>query len=619
MLLRLGRDRTRQVEAVLEWLSGIAQPEDRILVEFPGYRRCFYFEFPLRFGDGPKIARRVPQGNTFTIRQPQPRDSLGELWVAVFISPSIEVWETRTRTSRTPPLRWGLSAEEKRIALKIAREALQKFLAGGERPSPEHFRNLAQRFYQRTDLDVALWTEGRLRGSQIIENRHLGEGIAEAAVSASRDVRFKPLSLEELDRTRIEVTLISPLRIPLSPTERERNLIYPEKGYVLEHGDRQGWFLPEIHNVRRFRILEAFLGELAHDKAGLPPASHVAAKVCIFEVDDFIDSADWQRALTLWGPIVKLEEETDILNQSNLLPRLRAAADWLCRIQEPDGNIPPITDPLSGRQTQIDWPRLAFAAWALAEFGKAAGEGRYTEAADKSCAYLRTHLVPKLRLQAPHLDLTLTYYGELCLSIGNLHDVATVAAKILSRLDQLRFEPIAFAQIASFLKRLSQEVAQSGTYFGKLAEVLRENFEASIARRVPMDLAAWAELVNVFVGVDQEFSEKVAEWLRSQQLPNGVFPQSTASDFAYTRGTGKVFEILSLGSGKHAETITRALRWLFSLQYDNENTFFVPKEVRPKIIGGFRHDYFNHETWIDAAGHLLLGGARMRKLYTPTA
>ncbi len=35
-------------------------------------------------------------------------------------------------------------------------------------------------------------------------------------------------------------------------------------------------------------------------------------------------------------------------------------------IQEPDGNFPPDMNPLTNRHTQIDWPRLAFTAWALA-------------------------------------------------------------------------------------------------------------------------------------------------------------------------------------------------------------------------------------------------------------
>ncbi len=41
MTLHLGRDAARQVEAALAWTNTVALPDDRILVEFPGYRRCF--------------------------------------------------------------------------------------------------------------------------------------------------------------------------------------------------------------------------------------------------------------------------------------------------------------------------------------------------------------------------------------------------------------------------------------------------------------------------------------------------------------------------------------------------------------------------------------------------
>ena len=49
MALRIGRDANRQVTAALEWVGGIAQPDDGILVEFPRYRRCFYLSISPRY------------------------------------------------------------------------------------------------------------------------------------------------------------------------------------------------------------------------------------------------------------------------------------------------------------------------------------------------------------------------------------------------------------------------------------------------------------------------------------------------------------------------------------------------------------------------------------------
>lgn len=201
----------------------------------------------------------------------------------------------------------------------------------------------------------------------------------------------------------------------------------------------------------------------------------------------------------------------------------------------------------------------------------------------------------------------------MALAIGKSNDAHTAAAKILERLNNLAFEPIALAQIAGFLKiALEQGIvrAESRTYLDNLLKILKENFEKNLKNQTPLNLAVWAELVNTFVDVEQEFSDKVAEWLKEQQLSNGAFPESTISDFAYTRGTGKIFEVLALQPEKNKEAVTNALQWLLSMQYDEENTFFIPEEIRPKILGSFRHDYFNPEAWIDATGHALLGGAQ---------
>ncbi|MFY9461955.1 MAG: AMMECR1 domain-containing protein, partial [Candidatus Sungiibacteriota bacterium] len=453
-----------------------------------------------------------------------------------------------------------------------------------------------------------------LRGSAVVENRNLGKGIAEAAIIASHDGRFKPLSFGELPYTRIEITVMSDLRLPLSEYERKKNVVYSEKGYLLKSGSAKGWYLPAVFNVRRFRNLEEFLGDLAQEKAGVRRDFHRDADVCMFEVNDFIESSNHQTSLQLAGPIVGTVFELKILNSGPhiLDSRLRMAADWLCRIQEPDGNIPPVINPLTGLQTQIDWPRLAFVAWSLAEFGKMINEEKYIQAAEKSADYLRKHLLGNYELRITNYELTLAYFGQLALASGRLPEAALAASKILDRLNSLNFEAIAFSQIASFFKKMSGADRRFLAPFENLAKILKENFDKNLKSRQPMSLAVWAELVNTFRDVEPEFSQKVAEWLMGNQLQNGAFSESTASDFVYTRGTSKIFEVLALEQEKNKEAIEKALDWLFSMQYDEENAFFVPEEIRPKILGAFRHDYFNHETWIDSAGHLLLGATRLR-------
>ncbi len=594
------------------WLSGIVTDKDVILVDFPGRKAFFYFEFPLRYGDKPKKMKALLADKeiTFIIRRTIREKLFGEAeWVKIFGSSEIEVFENKKRVNGTPPLRWGLNENDKRLALKIARDALESFLEKGERLAQNYFTNLNPYFYLRTDLDVALWVGGYLRGSSVVENRNLGEGIAEAVIMASRDSRFKPLVIEELPHTRIEITIMHNLHISLSVNERKRNVIYPEKGYLLQHRLSKGWYLPEVFNVRHFRNLEEFLINLAQEKARLDRSAIQKADVFIFEVDDFIESTDRSSALVLHGPIVKsnsLTKNSQIINQ-----KLRAAADWLCHIQESDGNLPPIISSLTGKQTQIDWPRLAFTAWALAEFGKVINEKKYTATAEKSFEYLKKFLLPNPQFKIPSYELTLSYLGQLALVLKKPKDATDVAIIILNNLNQLNFEPILFAQVASFLKVLPKSYENFLITFEKLALILKENFEKNLRDGHEINLAVWAELVNTFTDTDKEFSDRVVDWMKKQQLPSGAFPESTTSNFAYTRGTGKILEVLALEPHKNKESIKNVLAWLLEMQYDEENMFFIPKEIQLRIVGGFRHDHFNQEAWIDAAGHVLLGAARL--------
>ena len=621
----------RLLNAIFEWLSEVVGENDFVSVDFGKYSGFYRFEFPLRSGDRPqKISPLQKSKITFVIRKPDKLSS-GDQWATIFSSPEIEVLENKNRPHTIKPLRWGFSDEKRVAAFRIARDALQKFLEDASRLERNYFLAFPPRFSLRTDVDVALWVKGRLRGSSVVEGMSLGEGIAEAAILSSRDSRFKPLSSEDLPDTRIEVTIMHDIRVPLSERERSKNAIYPEKGYLLEKNSKKGWYLPEVFNIKRFRNLEDFLGDLAQEKAGLNRAVYKKASVFIFEVDDFIESEDHSLALALWGPVIKNDHL--IPNSEFIIPRLRTAADWLCRIQEPDGNIPPIIDSLTGRATkQIDCPRFAFTAWALAEFGKAIGEGKYIHAAEKSFEYLKKYLISNIQYQISNFELTLAYFGQLSVALGKIKDACSAGDKLLERSGAFSFDPITIAQIASFFKILSTSDARFSTPFKNLASILKENFERQTKEKNPMNLAVWAELVNVFSDVDQEFSENVAAWLKKHQMPNGAFPESihstshsilrvsdpmgsgqAESNFVYTRGTGKIFEVLALAPEKNKEAITNVLRWLFSMQYDGENTFFTADTVRPMIIGGFRHDYLNQELWIDSAAHVILGGTRLTK------
>ena len=102
-------------------------------------------------------------------------------------------------------------------------------------------------------------------------HRPLVEDVkANALGAAFRDPRFAPLALDELDRTRLEISLLSPLE-PLAFTSESDALSQLRPGIhgvVFEYGYHRSTFLPQVWE--ELTDAAEFLAHLKH-KAGLPP------------------------------------------------------------------------------------------------------------------------------------------------------------------------------------------------------------------------------------------------------------------------------------------------------------------------------------------------------------
>ncbi|MBU4142764.1 AMMECR1 family protein, partial [Patescibacteria group bacterium] len=385
----------KQLKAIFNWLSGVVSQNDLILVERERKREGYCFEFPLKFSDKPEKLKCIDDKDfSFFIKFSFCQTDIdGKEWKLIFQSPELEIYENEKRfeNKQFKPLRWGLNEEEKRTALKIARESIRIFLEEKQTPQIKDFNfSLAAVFNLRADLDVALWTNGVVRGSWVVENTFLGEGIIEAAIYASRDSRFKPLEFDELKNTRIEITLFSDLKIPLSKSLIDKDEILYNKGYLLKRGEKQGWFLPEVFNVLSFKNLKEFLFRLGAEKAFLRPEEVFDKKtaIFIFEVDDFIEGEEKEEILNLVGPAARAGKLEGEIKETAI-----SAADWLLKMQELDGNFVPITNPITGRASQIDWPRSIFTGWSLIEFGKVVGNPRYIDAGRKNFSYGKKYIL----------------------------------------------------------------------------------------------------------------------------------------------------------------------------------------------------------------------------------
>jgi AmmeMemoRadiSam system protein A len=102
-------------------------------------------------------------------------------------------------------------------------------------------------------------------------HRPLLEDVKANAVSAAfRDPRFSPLSPDELDRTRVEISLLSPLEsLAFENEQHALSQLRPgTDGIVFEYGYHQSTFLPQVWEDLPDPV--EFMTHLKH-KAGLPP------------------------------------------------------------------------------------------------------------------------------------------------------------------------------------------------------------------------------------------------------------------------------------------------------------------------------------------------------------
>ena len=171
-----------------------------------------------------------------------------------------------------------LSPDERETLLEIARKSIRAFVQDKiilEFTSSQPLLNTKKGAF------VTLKKKGRLRGciGFIDPILPLQRTIAQAAVSAaSRDMRFPPVTSEELEELEIEISVLSPLR-KISNTDRVR---VGTHGLLIQKGKNAGLLLPQVATENRWSS-KKFL-EQTCKKAGLPPdAWKSGADIYVFE------------------------------------------------------------------------------------------------------------------------------------------------------------------------------------------------------------------------------------------------------------------------------------------------------------------------------------------------
>ncbi len=91
------------------------------------------------------------------------------------------------------------------------------------------------------------------------------KAVQELAISAAtRDYRFDPVTVDEIDLLELEISVLSPLKLVSSADEVELG----KHGIYIKDGSRSGTFLPQVATSTGC-TKEQFVGYCSKDKAGI--------------------------------------------------------------------------------------------------------------------------------------------------------------------------------------------------------------------------------------------------------------------------------------------------------------------------------------------------------------
>jgi MEMO1 family protein len=181
-----------------------------------------------------------------------------------------------------------VTAEEKQILLKLARDTVTQFVTKGTKPDLSEY-NLTPRLKEKAGAFVTLHENGQLRGCiGFIEGvAPLAETVLENACNAAmRDPRFPPVTEKELDKIDIEISVMTPLKEIDSPDK----VIAGKHGVVLKSGLRQGVFLPQVATEQGWDR-KTFLEHLGL-KAGLSKDAYKNAVLLTFTAEVFGENGE---------------------------------------------------------------------------------------------------------------------------------------------------------------------------------------------------------------------------------------------------------------------------------------------------------------------------------------
>jgi len=179
-----------------------------------------------------------------------------------------------------------LERDDKLFLLQLARESIERRLAGEPPPLPQPRPGPLT---QSRGAFVTLTASGMLRGciGHVTGIEPLWQSVRDNAVNAAfHDPRFPPLEAQELPAIEIEVSALTPLETVSSPEEVQVG----EHGVMIERGPFRGLLLPQVATEYGWDR-ETFLDHTCQ-KAGLPTGCwrDPSTRIQIFSAEVFSES-----------------------------------------------------------------------------------------------------------------------------------------------------------------------------------------------------------------------------------------------------------------------------------------------------------------------------------------
>lgn len=180
-----------------------------------------------------------------------------------------------------------LTRLQKDLLLKLAREAIAAHLRG-ESEVATVSDALGELQSVRTGVFISLHRGDELRGciGNIEPQTPLPESVKAMAVAAAcNDPRFTPVTVDELEHLRLEISVITPLRPLVSLQEFQLGV----HGLMVRLGKRHGLLLPQVARGRQWDVYTFFRHVCR--KASLPEDSwqNPKAQLSYFDADVFSD------------------------------------------------------------------------------------------------------------------------------------------------------------------------------------------------------------------------------------------------------------------------------------------------------------------------------------------